>query len=66
MLLELALWLGKDAKAAYSAACLADETKAAQSHDNLFHSVLGMMRVQTNVRDPALDLLSPCRLGAIS
>ena len=60
------LWLGKDAKAAYSAACLADETKAAQSHDNLFHSVLGMMRVQTNVRDPALDLLSPCRLGAIS
>jgi len=60
------LWLGKDAKAAYSASCLADETKAPQSHDNLFHSVLGMMRVDTTVRDPALDLLSPCRLGAIS
>ena len=60
------LWLGKDAKAAYSASCLADETKAPQSHDNLFHSVLGMMRVETSVRDPALDLLSPCRLGAVS
>lgn len=60
------LWLGKDAKAAYSASCLADETKAPQSHDNLFHSVLGMMRVETDIRDPALDLLSPCRLGAIS
>ena len=60
------LWLGKDAKAAYSASCLADETKAPQSHDNLFHSVLGMMRVDTTVRDPALDLLSSCRLGAIS
>lgn len=60
------LWLGKDAKSAYSASCLADETKARQSHDNLFHSVLGMMRVETDVRDPALDLLSPCRLGAIS
>ncbi len=55
------LWLGKQARAAYSAACLDDETKAPRSHDNLFHSVLGMMRVETDIRDPALDLLSPCR-----
>ena len=60
------LWLGKDAKAAYSADCLKDETKKPQSHDNLFHSVLGMMRVETKVRDPALDLISACRLGATS
>lgn len=60
------LWLGKDAKAAYSADCLADETRRPQSHDNLFHSVLGMMRVETRVRDPALDLFSACRLGATS
>lgn len=60
------LWLGKDAKAAYSADCLADETRRPQSHDNLFHSVLGMMRVETRVRDPALDLVSACRLGATS
>lgn len=60
------LWLGKDAKAAYSADCLAGETRKPQSHDNLFHSVLGMMRVETKVRDPALDLVSACRLGATS
>lgn len=60
------LWLGKDEKAAYSADCLAAETKKAQSHDNLFHTVLGMMRVDTKVRDPALDLMSACRLGAVS
>lgn len=56
------LWLGKQARAAHSAACLDDETKEPQSHDNLFHSVLGMMRVETGVRDPSLDLLSPCRI----
>ncbi|RFZ89597.1 phosphoethanolamine--lipid A transferase [Shinella sp. WSJ-2] len=60
------LWLGKDAKAAYSADCLKEETTKPQSHDNLFHSVLGMMRVETKVRDPALDLISACRLGATS
>ena len=60
------LWLGKDAKTAYSSECLAGETQKPQSHDNLFHSVLGMMRVETKVRDPALDLISACRLGATS
>lgn len=60
------LWLGKGGKAAYSASCLDAETKQRQSHDNLFHTVLGMMRVETKVRDPALDLVSACRLGATS
>ena len=60
------LWLGQDATAAYSAACLDEETAKPQSHDNLFHTVLGMMRVETRVRDPALDLVSRCRAGALS
>lgn len=60
------LWLGKDAKAAYSGTCLDAETTEPQSHDNLFHTVLGMMRVETKVRDPALDLVSRCRLGGVS
>ena len=60
------LWLGKDAKAAYSGACLDAETLKPQSHDVLFHTVLGMMRVETGVRDPALDLMGSCRLGALS
>jgi lipid A ethanolaminephosphotransferase len=28
------------------------------SHDNLFHSVLGMMGVQTNVYNPRLDIFA--------
>jgi len=58
------LWLGKDAKAAYSSACLDAEKTKPQSHDNLFHTVLGLMRVETTVRDPALDIVSRCRPGA--
>jgi lipid A ethanolaminephosphotransferase len=60
------LWLGEDAKAAYSGACLDAQTVKPQSHDILFHTVLGMMRVETKVRDPALDLMSSCRRGAVS
>jgi lipid A ethanolaminephosphotransferase len=33
------------------------------SHDNLFHSVLGLSGVQTNVYDKALDLFALCRSG---
>lgn len=60
------LWLGKDAKAAYSGACLDAEASQPQSHDNLFHTVLGMMQIETTVRDPSLDIMSACRLGAVS
>ena len=34
------------------------------SHDNLFHSVLGLMNVTTRVYDPSLDLFAPCRRPA--
>ena len=42
------------------AGCL--DSKAAQpfTHDNLFHSVLGLMDIQTNVYKPALDVFSSC------
>ncbi len=44
----------------WNMACL--QTKAAQpwSHDNLFHTVLGMARVGTQAHVPALDILSDC------
>lgn len=57
------LWLGSDAQAEYSTACLKSETGRPQSHDNLFHTVLGLMRVETAVRDPQLDLATRCRPG---
>ena len=27
------------------------------SHDNLFHTILGLMEIETGVYDPALDIL---------
>ncbi|WP_226341097.1 phosphoethanolamine transferase [Gemmobacter serpentinus] len=42
-------------------ACLARKGMDSLSQDYLFHSVLGLMDVQTSVRQPALDLTQGCR-----
>ncbi|WP_275788055.1 phosphoethanolamine transferase [Pararhizobium gei] len=55
------LWLGKDAKASIAQSCLIAKTGEPQSHDNLFHTVLGLMHVATSVYDPKLDTLAACR-----
>ena len=34
------------------------------SHDHLFHTVLGLLDVRTQLRDPALDLADACRVRA--
>lgn len=57
------LWLGSTARAQIDTACLSARTSEPASHDNLFHTVLGMMHVQTEVRDPALDIVGNCRLA---
>lgn len=41
--------------------CLAETAGLPRSHDNLFHTVLGMMNVSTDVYDPQLDILAGCR-----
>ncbi|WP_415246253.1 phosphoethanolamine transferase [Thauera sp.] len=41
--------------------CLRAQTAQAASHDNLFHTVLGLLDVDTSVRDGALDLAAACR-----
>ncbi len=58
------LWLGKDAKATIRQDCLAKEATEPQSHDKLFHTVLGLMQVKTQVYSPALDTLSSCRMNS--
>lgn len=40
-------------------------TKTA-SHDNLFHTVLGVFAIRTRLYDPRLDLLHRCRAGHVS
>ncbi|MCB1341892.1 MAG: phosphoethanolamine transferase [Pseudooceanicola sp.] len=41
--------------------CLKAKADHPVSHDNLFHTVLGLMNIETSVRDPALDLSADCR-----
>ncbi len=62
------LWMspGLRQSSGIDTSCLASGADAPHSHDNLFHSVLGLMQVETEVRDPALDIFSACRTGASS
>lgn len=41
-------------------ACLARDADKPKSHDNLFHTVLGMMDVQTRVYNRSLDAFAAC------
>ena len=43
--------------------CLRRKSHAALSHDNLFHSVLGLLDVETRAYRPALDIFDGCRGG---
>lgn len=41
--------------------CLANEAKKQEfSHDNLFHSILGLMQIETKDKNSQLDLFSKC------
>lgn len=62
----MVLWTspGYRAATALDMACVRAEAGKAYSHDNLFHSVLGMFGVRTDVYRADLDLLAPCRPGA--
>jgi lipid A ethanolaminephosphotransferase len=41
--------------------CLQGERNAPLSQDNLFHSMLGLLKVDTKVYNPALDMFANCR-----
>jgi lipid A ethanolaminephosphotransferase len=60
------IWWVSDAFAAQSyidLQCMRRRAAEPASHDHLFHSVLGLLRVETSVRDPSLDLTKVCRSG---
>lgn len=42
-------------------ACLQRRALQPASHDNVFHSILGLLDVRTGVRDPSMDLSATCR-----
>lgn len=41
--------------------CLSNKAANTLSHDNLFHSLLGMLDIETKARNPELDLFASCR-----
>jgi len=41
--------------------CLAERARQPVSHDNLFHSLLGVLGVESSIRDPRLDISQACR-----
>ncbi len=41
--------------------CLRASAANKVSHDNLFHSLLGVMDIETRVFNPKLDIFAPCR-----
>ncbi|MCY0915960.1 phosphoethanolamine transferase [Massilia antarctica] len=58
----LMLWLSEGFRSRFhiDQRCLAARTGHAFSHDNVFHSVLGMHSISTAVYNPGLDIFSPC------
>jgi lipid A ethanolaminephosphotransferase len=62
----LIAWLSPDyrSRAGMDAACLSRIRSGQYSHDNYFHTVLGMMNVETSVYKPERDMFKDCR-GAV-
>ncbi len=62
------LWMDDDFAASTDVkrSCIQARATEPSSHDNLFHSILGMMNVETSVYDPSLDILASCRVDPIS
>lgn len=43
--------------------CISASKDTPLTHGNLFHSLLGMLDIQTNERNPALDIFSSCKVA---
>ncbi|WXL25767.1 phosphoethanolamine--lipid A transferase [Ectopseudomonas mendocina] len=61
--IPMVMWLsdGVQSSNGITAQCMQQQSTAEVSQDNLFHSVLGFMGVQTSVYKPSLDLFSACQ-----
>jgi lipid A ethanolaminephosphotransferase len=60
------LWMsdGFSARFHIDRTCLMARRDQLMSHDNVFHSVLGMLDVNTAVLNPKLDLFRACTRGS--
>jgi lipid A ethanolaminephosphotransferase len=62
------LWVSPKMQADFQidTACLERRRHEAASHDNFFHSVLGLLDVETNVYLRDLDIFARCRTGRVA
>lgn len=60
------MWFGKGAAAGFGVdeAMLRENALKPYSHDNLFHSLLGLMGVQTSAYEQGRDIFAPCRTAS--
>lgn len=58
------LWQGAEMQASVDASCLSKRAGEDASHDNLFHTALGIMAVKTSAYKADLDVLGACRKAA--
>jgi lipid A ethanolaminephosphotransferase len=59
------VWMSRGMAGDLDEQCLRAKSKAAWSHDNLFHSVLGLLDVQTSAYSASHDIFNGCR-GSVS
>ena len=59
----MVMWLGEDfrQRMGLDEACLRAFAARPASHDNLFHTTLGLLDIETKAIDPALDITATCR-----
>ncbi|WP_341235418.1 phosphoethanolamine--lipid A transferase [uncultured Sulfitobacter sp.] len=57
------LWMSDAFQSRFSIdeSCVAKQKDKALSHDNLFHSLLGLLDIHTAERNPNLDIFTPCK-----
>jgi lipid A ethanolaminephosphotransferase len=57
------LWMGSGmiAREEVELACLRGRHGDRFTHDSLFHTILGLLDIETAAHDEKLDLLAPCR-----
>ncbi|NES10101.1 phosphoethanolamine transferase [Pseudomonas laurentiana] len=64
----MVVWLSPklSAQSKVSMGCLDQQRGVTLSHDNLFHSVLGLMKVRTSAYRSELDLFQPCAAARVA
>jgi lipid A ethanolaminephosphotransferase len=61
--IPMVMWLSPKFQADFGVdtACVRRHSRETVSHDNLFHSVLGLLDVATRLYDAKLDVFAGCR-----